>query len=128
MESNGGILAGIPFSKSLSLTTGLLAKLCLSELMKNAGDTLKDSLACWRYDLVADLEQIVIPLNIIMDFPISSAQSNMLRISIGAQFPFNIRKTFTLEKDFAGQVSENEMLNYVKKCNATLELSVGYVF
>jgi hypothetical protein len=128
MESNGGVLAGIPLIGSISLTTGVLARLCLSELLHSAGDTLTDSLACWQYGLVADLEQIVIPVNIIMDFPSCSARSNRFRMCFGAQFPFDVRKSFTFEKDFADQVSVNEVVSYSKKCNVKLMLSVGYIF
>ena len=128
MESNGGILVGIPLIGSISLTTGVLAKLCLSELLHSAGDTLMDSLTCWQYGLVADLEQIVIPVNIIMDFPACFERSNRFRMSLGAQFPFDVRKTFTLERDFADQESENEVVSYSKKCNVKLMLSVGYIF
>jgi hypothetical protein len=128
MESNGGVLAGIPLNGSISLTTGVLARLCLSELQHSAGDTLKDSLACWQYGLVGDLEQVVIPVNIIMDFPSCSARSNRFRMCLGATFPFDVRKTFTLEKDFADQVSENEIVSFAKKCNVKLSLSVGYIF
>jgi hypothetical protein len=128
MESNGGVLAGIPLIGSISLTTGVLARLCLSELLHSTGDTLKDSLICWQYGLVADLEQIVIPVNIIMDFPTRSACSNRFRMCFGAQFPFDIRKTFTLEKEFTDKVSENELVSYSKKCNVKLMASVGYVF
>ena len=128
MESNGGVLAGIPFNGSISLTTGILARLCLSELTRSAGDTLKDSLACWQYGLVADLEQIVIPVNVIMDCPPLSAGPHRFRICFGAEFPFDVRKTFTLEKDFADQVSENEPVSYAKKCNVKLVFSVGYIF
>lgn len=128
MESNGGILAGIPLIGSISLTTGVLARLFLGELLHSAGDTLTDSLACWQYGLVADLEQIVIPVNIIMDFPACFERSNRFRMSLGAQFPFDVRKTFTLEKDFADQVSENELVSYSKKCNVKLMVSVGYIF
>ena len=128
MESNGGVLAGIPLNGSISLTTGVFARLCLSELLHSAGDTLKDSSVCWQYGLVGDLEQIVIPVNVIVDFPSSSTRSNRFRMCLGVRFPFDVRKTFTLEKDFADQVSENEIISYSKKCNVKLSLSIGYIF
>lgn len=82
------------------MTIGVLAKLCLSELLHSVGDTLKDSLACWQYGLVGDLEQAAIPVNMIMNFPPFSERLNGFVMSLGAKIPFDVRKTFTLEKDF----------------------------
>jgi hypothetical protein len=128
-ESNGGILAGIPINKSCYFTTGALAKMGLSELLSGgAGDTLKDSTICWQYGMVAHLEQIIIPINFIVDFPQNSPKLNTIRMCFGVEIPIDLKKTFTLEKFFANQVIETGWLDYMKRNNIKLMLSLGYIF
>jgi hypothetical protein len=127
-EYNGGILAGIPIAKSCYFTTGALGRICLSELLSNAGDTLKDSTICWQYGLVAHLEQIVIPINFIVDFPRNSTVLNNIRMCFGVEIPLDLKKTFTLERFFADQGTETERIDYMKRNNIKLMLSLGYIF
>jgi hypothetical protein len=127
-ETNGGVLAGMPISKSCYFTTGALARMCLNEILSGAGDTLKDAATCWQYGLVAHLEQIVIPINIIVDFPQNSTKSNSIRMCFGVEIPFDLKKTFTFEKFYANQARETGGLDYMEKNKIKLLLSLGYIF
>jgi hypothetical protein len=127
-ESNGGILAGIPINKSWYFTTGVLAKMGLTELLSYAGDTLKDSTICWRYGIVAHFEQILIPINFIVDFPQKSAKLNIIRMCFGLEIPIDLKKTFTLERYYAHLASQSERLDYLERNNVKLMLSLGYIF
>jgi len=127
LESSGGLLLGVPWSKSLSFTTGVLGRVCAGEIMHATGDPLKDSLACWQYNLVTDLKQVVLPIGMIYSYTPLLGKLKAIRFCLGMEIPFSLEKTFTLRKAYGQEGDNREDLPYSNNSNLRLIASIGLV-
>ena len=127
VEANLGLLLGIPFSKTLSLTTGVLGRECTGELVHTTGDPLKDSLAYWQYSIVTDLKQVVLPISVLYSYTPLTGKLKVIRFCLGTEIPFSLEKTFTLRKAYGQEGDNREDLPFSNNSNLRLIASIGLV-